>query len=99
VGDAVTFDGTASYDPDGTIVRYKWYFGDGETAEGPVVQHTYNLPESYEAWLVTDNAARPTPPGAGDRRSFEPAAGHHPHGQTANHEPPCILGACQRHRS
>lgn len=42
-GDLVTFDGSASYDPDGgSIVAYEWDFGDGSPHEfGAVVTHTY----------------------------------------------------------
>lgn len=39
---AVTFDGTASYDPDGSPLTYRWDFGDGTPlADGPQVSHTY----------------------------------------------------------
>lgn len=37
----VTFDASESYDPDGTIVEYRWDFDDGTTASGQVVQHVY----------------------------------------------------------
>ena len=37
----VRFDGTSSYDPDGSITTYRWDFGDGERATGPKVSHTY----------------------------------------------------------
>jgi hypothetical protein len=30
VGDLISFDGTGSYDPDGTIVSYEWDFDDDE---------------------------------------------------------------------
>ena len=40
-GDAVSFDASSSYDPDGTIVSYEWNFGDGETATGPQVTHRF----------------------------------------------------------
>lgn len=37
----VTFDASASYDPDGFIVRYEWSFGDGGTGSGQIVKHCY----------------------------------------------------------
>ncbi|WP_282775419.1 PQQ-dependent sugar dehydrogenase [Phaeodactylibacter xiamenensis] len=37
----VEFDGSASYDSNLPIVRYEWDFGDGTTAEGQNVEHTY----------------------------------------------------------
>jgi len=40
-GDLVTFNGSNSYDPDGTIVSYQWDFGDGTTAEGKIVSHRF----------------------------------------------------------
>jgi eukaryotic-like serine/threonine-protein kinase len=38
----VAMDGSASYDPDGSIVRYVWYCGDGTVIEGPRAQHVYD---------------------------------------------------------
>ncbi|MEZ5139249.1 MAG: PKD domain-containing protein [Acidimicrobiales bacterium] len=52
--DAVTyqFDGRESQDPDGDpIVRYVWEFGDGTTAEGETVEHTYTAPGAYTVKL------------------------------------------------
>jgi len=37
-----TFDGTASADTDGRIQSWTWDFGDGESAEGSVVRHSYD---------------------------------------------------------
>jgi len=37
----VTFDASTSYDEDGYIVEWIWAFGDGTSAEGEVVRHTY----------------------------------------------------------
>ena len=55
----VTFDGSLSYDPDGTIVRYDWDFGDGQFGSGVVVSHTYYYPGIYSVRLtVTDNKGK-----------------------------------------
>jgi PKD repeat protein len=58
----VDFDGSASSDPDGTIVSYSWSFGDGGSATGVAASHTYTEPGtnadplSHSAGLtVTDN--------------------------------------------
>ena len=37
----VTFDAAPSSDPDGSLVAYSWEFGDGGTATGARVTHTY----------------------------------------------------------
>ncbi len=55
-----TFDGatgpTASSDPDGTIVSYNWYFGDGKYGSGGTTSHTYPTTGSYSVRLtVTDD--------------------------------------------
>jgi PKD repeat protein len=56
-GEAVSFDGSSSVDWDGKLVRYLWDFGDGSTAEGAKVEHSYQKPGSYEAKLtVTDDS-------------------------------------------
>ncbi|RMH69715.1 MAG: PKD domain-containing protein [Gemmatimonadetes bacterium] len=57
VGETIRFDGTKSYDRDGTITQYMWYFGDGNSAEGAIVEHTYEKSGSYNVRLVvTDNS-------------------------------------------
>ncbi|WP_456487125.1 NosD domain-containing protein, partial [Candidatus Alkanophaga liquidiphilum] len=52
VNQPVTFDASASYDPDGTIVSYEWDFGDGTTASGVVVTHAYSAAGSYTVTLT-----------------------------------------------
>lgn len=52
----VSFDGSQSSDPDGTIVRYDWNFGDGSTATSASAQHIYTGKATYTASLqVTDD--------------------------------------------
>ena len=51
----ITFDGTESTD-DGEVMTYEWNFGDGTTDSGPIVQHRYLYPGTYNVVLtVTDN--------------------------------------------
>ncbi|WP_225334014.1 S8 family serine peptidase [Halomicrobium urmianum] len=55
VGETVTFDGSGSGDPDGSVERYEWALGDGSTATGATVEHAYDAAGEYEATLtVTD---------------------------------------------
>ena len=55
----VAFDGSASSDPDGTIVSYDWTFGDGGTASGPKPTHAYSTAGTYTVTLkVTDDTGR-----------------------------------------
>jgi PKD repeat protein len=54
---ACSFNGSGSQDPDGTIASYAWNLGDGTTALGPMVSHTYAAGGSYSVTLtVTDTA-------------------------------------------
>jgi len=66
-GEIISFDGTGSYDSDGKIGSYIWYFGDNETATGALVTHAYqfekyinaDFPITYSVLLeiVDDNEA------------------------------------------
>ena len=52
----INFDGSLSYDPDGTIVEYLWDFGDGNTASVPTVSHSYADNGEYSVTLrIVDN--------------------------------------------
>ena len=55
VSEVVAFNGSASSDPDGQSLTYSWEFGDGATATGENVTHSYSSNGSYLANLtVTD---------------------------------------------
>ncbi|MBO1031371.1 PKD domain-containing protein, partial [Tessaracoccus sp. SD287] len=52
----LSFDGTASTDPDGTIESYSWAFGDGSVGTGATAQHKYTAAGQYDVTLtVTDD--------------------------------------------
>ena len=56
VDDAISFDGSESYDEDGEIVEYLWDFGDETTGSGESITHIYTLPGNYTITLtVTDD--------------------------------------------
>jgi MYXO-CTERM domain-containing protein len=59
IASPVAFDGSASSDPDGTIVSYDWTFGDGGTASGAKPTHSYSAVGTYTVTLtVTDDTGR-----------------------------------------
>ena len=52
----ILFNGTRSFDLDGTITGYKWYFGDGTTGNGSIMTHIYHSSGTYPVTLqVTDD--------------------------------------------
>ncbi|MGH6920581.1 MAG: PKD domain-containing protein, partial [Geminicoccaceae bacterium] len=56
-GEPVAFDAAMSVDWDGTLVRHRWDFGDGTTADGQQVLHSFEQPGIYEVRLaVTDDS-------------------------------------------
>jgi PKD repeat protein len=50
-----SFDGSGSTDSDGTIVAYRWDFGDGNTATGATASHTYAVAGSYTVTLEVED--------------------------------------------
>ncbi|MBE3120860.1 MAG: PKD domain-containing protein [Thermoplasmata archaeon] len=56
IGEELHFNGSRSYDRDGTIVSWHWSFGDGTSANGSVVTHAYVNAGTYTVLLtVTDD--------------------------------------------
>jgi YVTN family beta-propeller protein len=56
-GQAVNFSAAASSDPDGSIARYDWSFGDGASAPnaGPSPSHAFPLGTFQSTLTLTDN--------------------------------------------
>lgn len=55
----LTFDGTASIDPEDAVESYQWDFGDGTIGDGPTTTHSYNTAGVYSVTLiVTDNSGK-----------------------------------------
>ena len=56
VNEPAQFNGSASGDPDGSIISYGWDFGDGNTGTGITPTHIYMVSGMYDVTLVvTDN--------------------------------------------
>jgi PKD repeat protein len=61
IGQSVSFDGTASKSPNGSITDYKWDFDNSgkfatDTGSSPTTTHTFNQPGTYRVLLkVTDS--------------------------------------------
>jgi glucose/arabinose dehydrogenase/chitodextrinase len=52
----VTFEGSASSDPEGDALEYAWDFGDGATGQGPTATHAYPVAGIYDATLTVRDA-------------------------------------------
>jgi PKD repeat protein len=55
VGKEILWDGSGSTDPDGDKLSYSWDFGDGTTAEGAKVTHSYSKSGNYNVTLKVDD--------------------------------------------
>ncbi len=51
----LTFSGVGSSDPDSDPLTYAWQFGDGATASGCTVNHTYNATGTYTVTLTVND--------------------------------------------
>ena len=78
------FDASASNDPDGTIVSYRWDFGDNSTGSGKTTSHTYassgnrtvtlTVTDDDDATDTTTRTADPTTPPPPPPSNEDPAA-------------------------
>jgi PKD repeat protein len=93
----VTCDASASSSPNGAIVNYEWDFGDGATAGGVVVKHTYTAKGVYEITLEVRDSAGET---AARTKSVEalnrpPVARFTPHVNTTGVRQPIWFNAAE----
>ena len=51
----IHFDGSGSYDNDGSIISYYWDFGDGSTSSGSNPSHSYEYGGNYTIILVVED--------------------------------------------
>ncbi len=57
VGAPVSFDGSTSSQPGGSISSYSWDFGDGTSSTGAGTSHAYAVPGIYTARLTVNDAS------------------------------------------
>jgi len=56
MGLTADLDGTFSYDPDGSIISYNWFLGDGFQSNLSYIEHTFQVAGTYLINLtVMDN--------------------------------------------
>jgi len=56
VEESIIFNGSRSYDSDGTIINWNWNFDDGNNDTGEIVTYAYSIPGIYNVTLkVTDD--------------------------------------------
>lgn len=48
---SVTFDGSGSTTPNGSVTSWAWSYGDGTVGTGPITTHVYSAPGTYTASL------------------------------------------------
>ncbi len=59
-GQTITFDGSASADPNGDALTYSWDFGDGSSGTGVTPTHSYTASGNYEVSLVVNDGELPS---------------------------------------
>jgi len=71
-GAAISFDGTASSDPDGDTLTYAWDFGDGAMATGATPAHSYPAAGTYTVSLVVNDGEFDSAPATSSAEVSDP---------------------------
>jgi PKD repeat protein len=72
-GATITFDGSASSDPDGDALSYAWDFGDGMTGTGVAPTHSYTAAGNYTVSLVVNDGEFDSAPATSSAEISDPA--------------------------
>ncbi len=91
VGQTVTFNGTGSYDPDGSIVSWSWNFGDGIIASGVTPTHAYAAAGTYTITLTVQDNGGATG-SIGHTLTINPAANQPPTASFTTSPSPALVG-------
>lgn len=54
-GEKVRFDGSASADADGKLIRYRWIFDKDREDNGPVIEYSFDRPGVHEVRLLVED--------------------------------------------
>ncbi len=54
-GEKVRFDGSASTDADGRLVRYRWIFDKDREDNGPAIEHSFARPGLHQVRLIVED--------------------------------------------
>jgi len=75
VNTAISFDGSASSDPDGDPLTYAWTFGDSATGTGATPTHFYTAAGVYDVCLTVNDGSLDSDPACTMAVVYDPSAG------------------------
>ncbi len=54
-GEKIRFDGSASIDPDGKLIRYRWLIDKKRKGGGPIIEQSFSRPGLYPVRLIVED--------------------------------------------
>lgn len=73
--DVISFDGSASFDPDGDPLTFDWDFGDGTSGTGEFATHSYASAGLYDVCLTVNDGTVNSPQACTTAVVYDPSAG------------------------